>query len=227
MSKIAVIFPGIGYHTDKPLLYYSGKLAAAAGYEIIKISYPKYDVNLKQATKEQLATFVKMCLEATTETLKDAGLGDAEDVLFISKSIGTVVAAAYAKEIGADATHAGADATHAGADVTHAGADTTCAGEDTTCAGANTTCAGTVIRQVYFTPLEETFDYVKKGVGIAFNGTKDNWADYKKVQKLAAEYDIPLTTIEDANHSLETGDAVKDIQNLEKVILKLVEEEII
>ena len=199
MSKIAVIFPGIGYHTDKPLLYYSGKLAAAAGYEIIKISYPKYDVNLKQATKEQLATFVKMCLEATTETLKNAGLGDAEDVLFISKSIGTVVAAAYAKEIGADATHAGADAT----------------------------CAGTVIRQVYFTPLEETFDYVKKGVGIAFNGTKDNWADYKKVQKLAAEYDIPLTTIKDANHSLETGDAVKDIQNLEKVILKLVEEEII
>ena len=213
MSKIAVIFPGIGYHTDKPLLYYSGKLAAAAGYEIIKISYPKYDVNLKQATKEQLATFVKMCLEATTETLKDAGLGDAEDVLFISKSIGTVVAAAYAKGIDADATHAGADVTHAGADITHAGEDTT--------------CAGTVIRQVYFTPLEETFDYVKKGVGIAFNGTKDNWADYKKVQKLAAEYDIPLTTIEDANHSLETGDAVKDIQNLEKVILKLVEEEII
>jgi phosphoglycolate phosphatase len=206
MSKIAVIFPGIGYHTDKPLLYYSGKLAAAAGYEIIKISYPKYDVNLKQATKEQLATFVKMCLEATTETLKDAGLGDAEDVLFISKSIGTVVAAAYAKEIGVDATHTGADITHAGADAT---------------------CAGTGIRQVYFTPLEETFDYVKKGVGIAFNGTKDNWADYKKVQKLAAEYDIPLTTIEDANHSLETGDAVKDIQNLEKVILKLVEEEII
>ncbi len=206
MSKIAVIFPGIGYHTDKPLLYYSGKLAAAAGYETLLISYPKYDVNLKQATKEQLATFVKMCLEATTETLKDAGLGEAEDVLFISKSIGTVVAAAYAKGIGADVTHAGADATHAGED---------------------TTCAGTVIRQVYFTPLEETFDYVKKGVGIAFNGTKDNWADYKKVQKLAAEYDIPLTTIEDANHSLETGDAVKDIQNLEKVILKLVEEEII
>ena len=25
--KLAVIFPGIGYHTDKPLLYYSKKLA--------------------------------------------------------------------------------------------------------------------------------------------------------------------------------------------------------
>lgn len=26
-KKIAVLFPGIGYHTDKPLLYYSKKLA--------------------------------------------------------------------------------------------------------------------------------------------------------------------------------------------------------
>ena len=27
MSKLAVIFPGIGYHTDKPLLYFGKKLA--------------------------------------------------------------------------------------------------------------------------------------------------------------------------------------------------------
>ena len=26
-KKIAVLFPGVGYHTDKPLLYYSKKLA--------------------------------------------------------------------------------------------------------------------------------------------------------------------------------------------------------
>ena len=25
-NKLAVIFPGIGYHTDKPLLYYGKKL---------------------------------------------------------------------------------------------------------------------------------------------------------------------------------------------------------
>ena len=28
--KLAVVFPGIGYHADKPLLYYSKKLAAQA-----------------------------------------------------------------------------------------------------------------------------------------------------------------------------------------------------
>ena len=31
-KKLAVLFPGIGYHCDKPLLYYSAKLAGAAGY---------------------------------------------------------------------------------------------------------------------------------------------------------------------------------------------------
>ena len=28
MKKLAVIFPGVGYHTDKPLLYYSKKIAS-------------------------------------------------------------------------------------------------------------------------------------------------------------------------------------------------------
>ena len=38
MSKTAIIFPGIGYHTDKPLLYYSKKLAAESGYHVIEVS---------------------------------------------------------------------------------------------------------------------------------------------------------------------------------------------
>ena len=35
MKKIAVVFPGVGYTKDRPLLYYAGKLAAANGYELI------------------------------------------------------------------------------------------------------------------------------------------------------------------------------------------------
>ena len=38
-KKIAVLFPGIGYHTDKPLLYYSKKLARKRGYEIVEVKY--------------------------------------------------------------------------------------------------------------------------------------------------------------------------------------------
>ena len=41
--KLAVFFPGIGYHCDKPLLYYSRKLAQECGYEeTIALSY-NYD----------------------------------------------------------------------------------------------------------------------------------------------------------------------------------------
>ena len=39
LKKAAVVFPGIGYHTDKPLLYYGKKLAAARGYEIVDVPY--------------------------------------------------------------------------------------------------------------------------------------------------------------------------------------------
>ena len=39
MKKIAVLFPGIGYHADKPLLYYSKKLVMNKGYKIADVKY--------------------------------------------------------------------------------------------------------------------------------------------------------------------------------------------
>ena len=45
--KAAVIFPGIGYHTDKPLLYYGKKLAKEAGYRIIEVNYTGFPQNVK------------------------------------------------------------------------------------------------------------------------------------------------------------------------------------
>ena len=38
-NKIAVFFPGIGYTNDKPLMYYSRKLAEEQGYEVICTEY--------------------------------------------------------------------------------------------------------------------------------------------------------------------------------------------
>ena len=40
--KLAVLFPGIGYHGDKPLLYYSRKAAGENGYQTITVSYGKF-----------------------------------------------------------------------------------------------------------------------------------------------------------------------------------------
>ena len=168
MSKTAVLFPGIGYHTDKPLLYYSAKLATSLGYDVIRIGYPSCAVNLKEATRDQLRAFVEECLKTVSEALKDVDLSKNEDTLFVSKSIGTVIATAYAQKM---------------------------------------QCR---VRHILFTPLEDTFAYAGNSRSIAFNGTKDNWADHLAVRRLCEERGIPLTTIDGANHSLETGIVTTD-----------------
>ena len=58
-KKIAVLFPGIGYHTDKPLLYYSRKLAMERGYEIAEVKYGELPVNVKGNAKKMLEAFNK------------------------------------------------------------------------------------------------------------------------------------------------------------------------
>ncbi|MCQ2469790.1 MAG: hypothetical protein MJ100_08275 [Ruminococcus sp.] len=37
--KLCVLFPGMGYHADKPLLYYSAKLALSRGYDVIPLNF--------------------------------------------------------------------------------------------------------------------------------------------------------------------------------------------
>lgn len=39
-EKLAVLFPGVGYQIDRPLLYHSAKLARERGYEVCTVSYP-------------------------------------------------------------------------------------------------------------------------------------------------------------------------------------------
>lgn len=38
-KKLAVFFPGTGYHKDKPLFYYSRKIAVKQGFETLCILY--------------------------------------------------------------------------------------------------------------------------------------------------------------------------------------------
>lgn len=52
--KLAVFFPGIGYHCDKPLLYYSRKMAQECGYEeTIALSYA-YDGGNIRGNEEKM-----------------------------------------------------------------------------------------------------------------------------------------------------------------------------
>ena len=94
MKKLAVIFPGIGYHKDKPLLYYAAKLVQSMDYEVIHIEYSDMPKKIKgDAAKMQKAA--EIAFSQTEEQLKDVRFSDYEDVLFIGKSIGTVALAKY------------------------------------------------------------------------------------------------------------------------------------
>lgn len=86
-QKKAVIFPGMGYHTDKPLLYYGKKLLIQKGYEITDLKYPSLPGDTARAF--QLAS------EAVLPVLKSADWSDCSDIVLLSKSIGTIIAGQF------------------------------------------------------------------------------------------------------------------------------------
>ena len=99
MSKLAVIFSGVGYTKDRPLLYYAGKIATSYGYDLAVVDFSGI-----KWTKEELkdhrrfAEILGECMKKAESVLAERDLDSIEHILFISKSIGTVVAAAYAKK---------------------------------------------------------------------------------------------------------------------------------
>ncbi|MCR5222375.1 MAG: alpha/beta hydrolase [Lachnospiraceae bacterium] len=98
-KKLAVIVPGMGYHKDKPLLYYAAKLAAAKGYERVWVEFhdlPVFD-------KKNPAVIQKAGETATAQTeeqLASVDFDKYENVLFIGKSIGTATMAKYIADHG-------------------------------------------------------------------------------------------------------------------------------
>ncbi|MCR5740053.1 MAG: hypothetical protein K6G43_09560 [Lachnospiraceae bacterium] len=98
MSKEAIVFPGIGYHKDKPLLYYSIRIAKAAGYSVRSV-----DLSSISWEKKDLKDPVRMreIFDLAMDLVRSGiGISDEDELLFISKSIGTVAAACYAREKG-------------------------------------------------------------------------------------------------------------------------------
>lgn len=194
MRKAAILLPGIGYTIDRSLLYYAGKIAQADGYKLIPVPYTGFQKGIKGNSAKMREAFEHALAEAEkilTPQLIENGLLDPHgltktaetaDILFISKSIGTAVAAEYECRHELNA------------------------------------------RNVYYTPLGETFRPVRRGGygsdGIAFHGTADPWAGDEEIICPCRELQIPLNLIPDANHSLETGDVLKDVSRLGDIMEK-------
>ena len=94
-NQLAVLFPGIGYHIDKPLLYYSAKLARARGCDLLAVQYPALPTGLR-GHAEKIEQAVQTALSAAEEQLTAIDWTAYDRVFFLSKSIGTAIAARYA-----------------------------------------------------------------------------------------------------------------------------------
>ena len=98
MRKLAVVFPGIGYTVDKPLLYFSRKIAAENGYEIKLLPYTGFPAKIL-GDREKMTESYRIALSQSREMLSDVDFTAYDEFLFIGKSIGTAVAAQIAAEI--------------------------------------------------------------------------------------------------------------------------------
>ena len=96
--KIAVFFPGIGYHCDKPLLYYARKLVQEYGYEkTVMQEYSYNGKNIRGDKKKMQEAFESLYAQAEKK-LEEIAFDEYSEVLFISKSVGTIIASAYAEK---------------------------------------------------------------------------------------------------------------------------------
>ena len=181
MSKnIVVLFPGIGYHNDKPLLYYSKKLVREFGFDVIEISYDfPFKAKEIKGDKDKMKEAFDLAAKQADEQLSTIEFDKCEHVLFIGKSIGTTVAAYYDKK--------------------------------------HDVCA----KHIVLTPVPQTFDYLKPGSGIVFNGNDDPWCETSLVIEKCEELGLEVHILERANHSLETKSAVVDAQNMEDILSKI------
>ena len=178
MRKLAVLFPGIGYALDRPLLYFSRRIAADLGYSLLPLSYTGFPANVR-GDRDKLRLCCALARTQAEEQLSAADLSACDDVLFVGKSVGTAAAAAIAAQSPVNRR----------------------------------------IRQVLYTPLEETFSVPVRDA-VVFTGGNDPWTGGagSRIPALCARRGLPCRVIPGANHSLETGRVETDLVNLRRIM---------
>lgn len=88
MKKLCIVFPGRKYSTDRSLLYYPSKFIESHDYEMI---YLHYDLP-KESNEEPLIDSINRGREYINEHVKKiVNISDYDKVIFLSKSIGTLL----------------------------------------------------------------------------------------------------------------------------------------
>lgn len=96
MKKLVIMFPGVGYNMDFPLLYYASFLYEARGYEQIHMKYNSIFFE-PELTREEKSSRVR---DYVWEQVKDIDFDSYDEVVFLSKSFGTAEAGYLAEKLG-------------------------------------------------------------------------------------------------------------------------------
>ncbi len=87
-KKLMVVFPGRNYSSDKPLLYYAGKVFSDKGYDVVRLDY---NYRLK-GNKDDIDGLIEEARGLVKKQLDLIDFSAYEDIVFISKSMGTALA---------------------------------------------------------------------------------------------------------------------------------------
>ncbi|MCR5157159.1 MAG: DUF4298 domain-containing protein [Butyrivibrio sp.] len=199
--KIVVIFPGIGYHSDKPLLYFTKKLARENGYIVFETTYefPNKPGDIK-GNREKMKDAFEIAMEQAAGQLSPLKLGGCGDVLFVGKSIGTAISAYYNEQNKIGARQILFTPVPQTFELLMPGSTQTTSDGDKATGSASGS------------------ESSNPGSTIVFHGNADPWCPTDIAIEMSKELDLPLYITDNANHSLETGAALTDIANLETIL---------
>ncbi|TFG15440.1 hypothetical protein EU537_00035 [Candidatus Thorarchaeota archaeon] len=87
-DKLAMIFPGRGYTTQAPLLYYTARTLLDKGYNVLNINYNYlHNSDFSNASKEDQIKWIRTDTSAAYESTKKI---DADVEIIVGKSLGTI-----------------------------------------------------------------------------------------------------------------------------------------
>ncbi|WP_178024126.1 alpha/beta hydrolase [uncultured Paenibacillus sp.] len=95
--KLVVLFPGKNYSCEKPTLHYAGLAARECGYDILALEYG-YQAARTELEYREIPQVIEDCERAVRQLIDSY-----EEIVFISKSLGTVVAGEVHRKLGAGA----------------------------------------------------------------------------------------------------------------------------
>lgn len=98
MKKLIIIFPGVGYGLDSPLLYYADFVYETKGFDRIHMNYQSIFSNRDLSLENKL----QKVREYILEQVKDIDFDLYDEIIFLSKSIGSVEAGILAEQLKLD-----------------------------------------------------------------------------------------------------------------------------